>query len=59
MKFIVITGNEESPLVKEADIILSTGNPPEVCPLGLTPTTSTTMMTVIGDLLVVNTMNAI
>ena len=59
MKFIVITGNEESPLAKEADIILSTGNPPEVCPLGLTPTTSTTMMTVIGDLLVVNTMNAI
>lgn len=32
------------------------GNP-EVCPLGLTPTTSTTMMTVIGDILVVNVMN--
>ena len=29
-----------------------------VCPLGLTPTTSTTMMTVIGDVLVVNTMLA-
>ena len=59
MKFIVITGNEESPLAAEADIKLFTGNPPEVCPLGLTPTTSTTMMTVIGDLLVVNTMKAI
>ncbi|MGL4780129.1 MAG: iron dicitrate transport regulator FecR, partial [Bacteroidales bacterium] len=40
----------------KADACLFTGNPKEVCPLGLTPTTSTTMMTVIGDLLVVNTM---
>lgn len=59
LKFIVITGNAESELAKEADICLYTGNPAEVCPLGLTPTTSTTMMTVIGDLLVVNTMRAI
>ncbi len=59
MKFIVITGNENSPLAAAADIKLYTGNPGEVCPLGLTPTTSTTMMTVIGDLLVVNTMKAI
>ena len=57
MKFIVITGNEESELAKLADFSLFTGGAPEVCPLGLTPTTSTTMMTVIGDLLVVSTMN--
>lgn len=56
VKFIVITGNAESELAKKADACLFTGNPKEVCPLGLTPTTSTTMMTVIGDLLVVNTM---
>ncbi|MGL4779514.1 MAG: SIS domain-containing protein, partial [Bacteroidales bacterium] len=56
VKFIVITGNDESELAKKADACLFTGNPKEVCPLGLTPTTSTTMMTVIGDLLVVNTM---
>ncbi|MGL5317279.1 MAG: SIS domain-containing protein [Bacteroidales bacterium] len=56
IKFIVITGNNESELAKKADACLFTGNPKEVCPLGLTPTTSTTMMTVIGDLLVVNTM---
>ena len=31
----------------------------EVCPLGLTPTTSTTVMTVIGDILVVGTMKRI
>ncbi|MEG1585647.1 MAG: SIS domain-containing protein [Bacteroidales bacterium] len=59
IKFIVITGNKESALAKESDICLHTGNPAEVCPLGLTPTTSTTMMTVIGDLLVVNTMKKI
>lgn len=55
---IVITGDPESVLAKESDIVLSTGGAPEVCPLGLTPTTSTTMMTVIGDVLVVNVMNA-
>ena len=58
LKFIVITGNEESPLAHVADICLYTGGAPEVCPLGLTPTTSTTMMTVMGDVLVVNTMIA-
>lgn len=59
LPLIVITGQPESPLGKAADICLSTGNPPEVCPLGMTPTTSTTMMTVIGDLLVVGTMTRI
>ena len=59
MKFIVITGNPESPLAAEADVCLPTGAPKEVCPLGLTPTTSTTVMTVIGDILVVGTMKRI
>lgn len=59
LPLIVITGNPDSPLGKSADICLSTGNPAEVCPLGMTPTTSTTMMTVIGDLLVVGTMTKI
>ena len=53
---IVITGNPDSELAKIADVTLNTGGAPEVCPLGLTPTTSTTMMTVIGDVLVVNVM---
>lgn len=56
---IVITGNKDSELAQRADFVLYTGGAPEVCPLGLTPTTSTTMMTVIGDVLVVNTMKAI
>ena len=59
MKFIVITGNEDSLLANNGDIKLYTGNPSEVCPLGLTPTTSTTMMTVIGDILVVSVMKKI
>jgi hypothetical protein len=53
---IVITGNPNSELSAMADVTLATGASPEVCPLGLTPTTSTTMMTVIGDVLVVNVM---
>ena len=59
LKKIVITGNPESPVGQLGDAVLSTGNPAEVCPLGLTPTTSTTMMTVIGDALVVLLMKAI
>lgn len=56
---ILITSQTDSPLAKCVDVVLSTGNPPEVCPLGLTPTTSTTMMTVLGDILVVQVMQRI
>ena len=56
---IVITGAPDSPLANLADMTLLTAPAPEVCPLGLTPTTSTTMMTVIGDVLVVNVMERI
>lgn len=56
---IVITGNEDSPLAQKADCYILTGAPAEVCPLGLTPTTSTTVMTVIGDTLVVLMMEKI
>ena len=56
---IVITGNAGSVLAERADCCILTGNPPEVCTLGLTPTTSTTVMTVIGDALVVSLMEKI
>lgn len=59
MPFIVITSRSDSPLAAEATVCLETGAPKEVCPLGLTPTTSTTVMTVIGDILVVGTMKRI
>lgn len=51
---IVISGNPDGELTRAADVTLLTGGAPEVCPLGLTPTTSITVMSVIGDILVVN-----
>lgn len=59
LPIILITGNPDSPLVKFSDVTIHTGNPDEICPLGLTPTTSTTTMTVIGDILVVLLMEKI
>ncbi len=59
LKYIVLTGNTDSPLARVADVVLATGNPEEVCALGLAPTTSTTVMNVIGDALVVETMKKI
>ena len=56
---ISITGKKESLLGKESDICLHTGDAEEICPLGLTPTISTTLMTVVGDILVVETMKKI
>jgi arabinose-5-phosphate isomerase len=59
LPLVVITGNPRGDLADQADVILQTGSPKEVCPLGLTPTTSTTTMTVIGDILVVLMMEKI
>jgi arabinose-5-phosphate isomerase len=59
LPLIVISSNPESKLAKDADVFIFTGNPQEVCPLGLSPTTSTTVMTVIGDALVVSLMEKI
>ena len=59
LPLIVISGNPDSWLAKKADAFIFTGNPGEVCPLGLTPSTSTTVMTVIGDALVVCLMKKI
>ena len=56
---IVITSNTESKIAIDADALLDTGNPTEVCALGLSPTTSTTVMTVIGDVMVVLMMKKI
>lgn len=57
IRAIVVTGEEHCPLAAMPDVIpLFTGNPAEVCPLGLTPTTSITAMTVIGHLLIIGMM---
>jgi len=59
LPLIVITGDCQSSIAQVAQACISTGNPAEVCPLGLTPSTSTTVMTVIGDALVVSMMKRI
>ncbi len=56
---IVLTGNLDSELARCGATVIHTGGPKEVCPLGLTPTTSTTVMTVIGDMLTVLLMEKI
>jgi arabinose-5-phosphate isomerase len=59
IKIIGMTRNHDSPLAKLVDITILTGETVEICPLGMTPTTSTTVMTVIGDLLVYGIMEQI
>jgi len=59
IKSIGLTGHPENELGSQVDVCLSTGHPKEVCPLGLTPTTSTTAMTVLGDVIVVTLMKKI
>jgi len=56
---ISITGKKDSELAKESNVCLHIGDAEEICPLGLTPTISTTLMTVMGDILVVETMKKI
>ncbi|MFO0995517.1 MAG: SIS domain-containing protein [Alphaproteobacteria bacterium] len=50
---VSLTGDKDSRLARLADYVLHTGGPKEVCPLRLTPTTSMTVMGVIGHILVV------
>ncbi|PCJ97892.1 MAG: KpsF/GutQ family sugar-phosphate isomerase [Zetaproteobacteria bacterium] len=50
---IAMTGNPNSSLARHADIRLIMPNVGEVCPNGLAPTTSTTMMIAFGDALAV------
>jgi len=53
VKIIAMTGNPSSSLAAAADAILSVAIPQEACPLGLTPTTSTTATLAMGDALAV------
>lgn len=57
MKVILIVGKDEGLI--DADCVIQTGYPEEICTLKLSPTTSTTVMTVIGDILVVLLMEKI
>lgn len=50
-KIISITARADSTLAKHSDVALLLGEVPEAGPLGLAPTTSTTLMMVLGDAL--------
>ena len=50
---ITLTGNVESILAKTADVNLDVSIKQEACPLGLAPTTSTTVSLVMGDALAI------
>ena len=50
---IAMTARAESTLASEADIVLRLPQATEACPMGLAPTTSTTMMLGLGDALAV------
>ncbi len=55
---IGMTGNPASSLGREADILLDTQVEKEACPLGLAPTTSTTVQIALGDALAVTLLDA-
>lgn len=52
-KLIAVVGNMNSTLAKTADIVLDATVEKEACPLGLAPTTSTTVALALGDALAV------
>lgn len=57
-KIIAICGRKESTLGQNADVFLYAGVEKEACPLGLAPTTSTTVELALGDALAVVLMSA-
>lgn len=55
---ITLTGNPESVLAKTADVNIDVSIKQEACPLGLAPTTSTTVSLVMGDALAIALLQA-
>ncbi len=53
LELIAMTGNARSSLGLAADVVLDVGVPEEACPLGLSPTASTTAALAMGDALAV------
>ena len=50
---VAVTGRGASALARAADVVLLLPQAPEACPMGLAPTTSTTMQLALGDALAV------
>jgi arabinose-5-phosphate isomerase len=53
IKIIALTGNTDSTLAKNSDVVIDVGVKEEACPLGLAPTASTTATLAMGDALAV------
>ena len=53
LKLIAMTGNTRSALGLAADVVVDAGVPEEACPLGLSPTASTTAALALGDAIAV------
>jgi arabinose-5-phosphate isomerase len=53
LPLIAITGNADSTLARSVDVVLLLPRVAEACPLGLAPTTSTTMQIALGDAIAV------
>ena len=53
LPLVAITGRAESALARAADVALLLPPAPEACPMGLAPTTSTTLQLALGDALAV------
>jgi arabinose-5-phosphate isomerase len=53
IKIIALTGNIQSTLAKNSDVVIDVGVKEEACPLGLAPTASTTATLAMGDALAV------
>jgi len=57
IKIIALTGNLESTLARNSDVVIYVGVKEEACPLGLAPTASTTATLAMGDALAVVLLN--
>ena len=53
IKIIALTGNTDSTLAKNSDVVIDVGVKEEACPLGLAPTASTTATLAMGDAIAV------
>lgn len=53
IKIIALTGNPDSTLARNSDVVIDVGVKEEACPLGLAPTASTTATLAMGDALAV------
>jgi arabinose-5-phosphate isomerase len=57
VRLVTLTGNPDSSLAKESDVVLNVKVKREACPFNLVPTASTTAMLALGDALAISLLN--